>query len=1094
GAWRELAEALAARVGVVEDADEKAALMARQIDILWTRLGRLKEAFALESQLAEGEPTNVDRLYAMADRVDAAKGYGALLACAERSLKVATPDHIPRILKLIGRTARDHFGNLTRALETLGRALEIVPEVGVAREVAELLQTRRRYGDLVQVYRQFGPLVLAVGAEIETPALQARWALAVAGLEADQLFRLDDAIQTLRDLVEAQPTHVDGWERLRSLALRRKDGQALADGVIGMANASADGLRVSLLETGARDVARLGALDRAVDLYQRVLALAPDRPSALDALEALASSQRDVDLRADTLTRRASRAKTSEAKAGVYMELGALHRDGRGDPIAARTAYEAALASDPRNIDAMLALVPLVRGAGDEEALDELTGWLYEIWRRAKADATRRTVAEPVAELLMRRARQAADTGKGDAVIEWLSQAFKVAPQHAGVGQRYADALFQRGELAEAAAIYAQLPEPGGDDAESKAIEHLRRASAFVAADDVAAAMREYEGASHHAITRIAALTSMASLQQSAGRWEAAIRIQLRLADASADHYARHKAWVTAGGLALSHLQKSGRAVALFRRALADGLRDPALLWQMLPVFVDAGRAKEGLETVARLLVDEKQPSRRATLLGQRAQLLRRSGETNAAIEAWQAAAALAPIGLDVSAAMLDHLDDASDAQRRWILGHVEGAVKEVPAEKSRAVRARLAKIYEACGDDNAALAAYERLADATPDDQDVRASLASLTRARLDDAPDDAGLRMNAIRHQLALVRHDPEDVKALKALAALYDVAGIARLRAQPLIVLRWLRAATASEQGELKALRSAPPAFPDLAPQARMTLLAQDAWSQPAGTLLKALYGWLKSDLDAVFGGAPEGDPPDAIAVEDMPGETSDETGAGADWAQVKTALGFEAPTLLVVPGDRPAGLWRVEPLTLVIGAAHLIGSRRRRIFTLTRIAELARGPAILAHFAPEIEAHALYAAAVALSETAEATADFEADLDWTAEWIEFLEKHLDAGQREALARLAANVVMSGRSGFEEWSAAVRHAANHAGFVLAGDLGVAVDVLGDEIEALANVRPDSADRVRFMLARSPAIADLFAYAFGDRFHALSALLRSA
>lgn len=1084
GAWRELAEALAARVDVVDDPTEKTALITRQIDVLWTRLGRRKEAFAFEAQLAEADPADVDRLYAMADRVDAAKGYAALLACAERSLKVVTADHVPRILMLIGRTARDHFGNLTRALETLGRALEIVPEVGLAREVAELLQTRRRYGDLVQIYRQFGPSVLAVGDEPESPELRARWALTVAGLEADQLFQLDDATQTLRLLVYEQPEHVDAWERLRTLALRRKDGQDLADAVVGLAEASAEGLRVSILETGARDVARLGALERAVDLYQRVLAIAPDRPSALDALEALASSRRDVDLRADTLARRAKRAKTAEAKVGVYMELGALHRDGRGDPVAARAAFESALAADPKHIAAMLALVPLVRGARDDEALDALTDWLYDIWRRAKADATRRSVAEPVAELLLRRARQAADAGKGDAVVEWLRQAFEVAPSHADVGQRYADALFQRGELPEAAEIYAQLPEPGGDDPESKAIEHLRRASAFVAADDVPAAMREYEGASHHAVTRMAALTSMASLQQDAGRWEAAIRIQLRLADASADHQTRHQAWVTAGGMALTHLQKTGRAVALFRRALADGLRDPTLLWQVLPVFVDAGRVKEGLEAVARLLVAAKLPSQRATLLGQRARLLRQAGDTDAAIEAWQAAAALAPLNLDAAAAMLDHLDDADDAQRRWILDHVEGAIKDVPAAKSRAVRARLAKIYEAGGDASAAMAAYERLADATPEDQAVRASLAALTQARLNDAPDDDGLRMAAIRHQLALVRHDPEDVKALQMLARLYDVAGVARLRAQPLTVLRWLRAATAAEQGELKALRSAPPRFPDLAPRARMTLLAQDAWRQPAGTLLKALYGWLKADLDALFGGAPEGEPPGATAVE--------ETGAGEDWARVKTALGFEAPRLWVVPGDRPAGLWRVEPLTLVIGAAHLAGSRRRRIFTLTRIAELARGPAILAHYAPEIEAHALYAAAVALSETAEATADFEADVDWTAEWIEFLEAHLDAGQREALARLAANVVASGKSGFEDWTLAVRHAANHLGFVLAGDLGAAVDVLCDETEALANVRPDSADRVRFMLARSPAIADLFDYAFGDRFHALDALLR--
>lgn len=1085
GAWRELADALEARQARATDPVERQALITERIEVLWTRLGRLKEAFALEAELAEANPTDVERVFALAERADAAKGHAALLACAERSLKGCTPDHAPRLLTLIGRTARDHFGNLTRALETLGRALEIAPDVELAREVAELLKTRRRYGDLVAIYRQYGPALLASNdAPTITPALRAEWALTLAGLEADQLYHVPEAIQTLRALVQDQPEAIDAWERLRALALRQKDGDTLADAVIGLADASAPGLTLSLLETGARDVARQGAIDRAVDLYKRVLALAPDRQSALDALDALASKRRDADLRAETLQRRATNARRVKEKVDVYLELGALHRDARGDAPAARAAFEAALDADKRQIDAMLALVPLLRDASDDAALDTLTDRLFEVWSKAKADATRRQIAEPVADLLLRRAQQAADSGRGDAVLEWLGQAFEVAPTHGAVGQRYADALFQRGDLPAAATVYAQLPDPSADDPEAKAIEHLRRASAFAASNDLRAAMRQYEGATHHPLTRMAALTAMAGLQAQAGRWEAAIRIHLRLADAAADHHARHAAWITAGRLARTHLHKTGRALTLYRRALEDGLRDPMLLREALDLFHAAQRVDDGLEASARLLADTKDPGVRAELLSIRAQLLKRAQRPADALAVWRDAVALAPLSVASAAALLNHLDDADAEEQAWILDRVEAATG-LATDDALPVRRQLARIYETRGDTQAAVAAYTRLLDADPDDASAQRALAGLTRRQLTHAPEDAGLQSAAIEHQLALIRQTPDDVNALRALAELYDMAGTGAARLAPLTVLDWLKVANGAEQGELEALRSAPVVLPSLADRKRLRGVARDVWSQPAGTLLKAMYDWLGSDLDALFGGAPDDDPKGASPLD---------AAVAAWWQAITEALGLETPRLLAVPGNRPAGLWQVEPLTLVIGRERLDAPPRQLAFTLARAAELARGPAILAHYAPETEARALFAAAVALGDSADATADFEADPELLAEWHAFLKDHLGERQRETLARLAANVVASGMSAFEDWAIAVRQTALRAGFVLCGDLGAAVDALWSQTEALRNIRLDSADRLTVMLERAPAIADVLDYAFSPRYHALQALLRDA
>ena len=185
GAFRELDEALANRIRLARGAVRRT-LAEERVEVLWHRLGRLTEAFVLQAELAESAPEDLERLFALAERAEAARGHAALLVCAERSLAVARPTDQVRILTLIGRTARDHLGNPTRALESLSLALDLASgsgredtrppsptvRVDLAREVAALLQARRRYGELVALYLEHGPPVVA---EPDEDPARRRW-------------------------------------------------------------------------------------------------------------------------------------------------------------------------------------------------------------------------------------------------------------------------------------------------------------------------------------------------------------------------------------------------------------------------------------------------------------------------------------------------------------------------------------------------------------------------------------------------------------------------------------------------------------------------------------------------------------------------------------------------------------------------------------------------------------------------------------------------------------------------------------------------------------------------------------------------------
>jgi hypothetical protein len=190
-----------------------------------------------------------------------------------------------------------------------------------------------------------------------------------------------------------------------------------------------------------------------------------------------------------------------------------------------------------------------------------------------------------------------------------------------------------------------------------------------------------------------------------------------------------------------------------------------------------------------------------------------------------------------------------------------------------------------------------------------------------------------------------------------------------------------------------------------------------------------------------------------------------------------------------------LARLEPPELVAGGglAHGLAEAERR-FLLGRAIELTRGPAVLAAFVPADEARAFFGAAVALALPDEGAAwaiDAGADPERLGFWAEFLIERLDGAQLDALVQLAGPVIASGPRAFDDWADAIRRTANRVGYVLAGDLAKAIALLQREDEAVRGLRVAGPEAFGELLEKSPAIADLYRFAFGGPCHEL---MRSA
>ncbi|MEZ4467281.1 MAG: hypothetical protein R3F43_23250 [bacterium] len=282
--------------------------------------------------------------------------------------------------------------------------------------------------------------------------------------------------------------------------------------------------------------------------------------------------------------------------------------------------------------------------------------------------------------------------------------------------------------------------------------------------------------------------------------------------------------------------------------------------------------------------------------------------------------------------------------------------------------------------------------------------------------------------------------------------------------------------------------PAPVPVLDAPGRMERVQRDVWREAAGTLLRAVFGWLGEELDALFGGAPTDAPAGARLAEDEPT-------LAEDFVRVRASLGLQATRLWVVDGDRPPGIWRVHPVEIIAGRAWLSGPPRERIFRLARTLELGRGPAILAAYAPEDEARALFGAAIvlALGEDGMSFArEVGAQPALVSGWVEFLGSRLDQGRRDALERFVGAVVATGPASFHVWAGAVRQAACRVGHVLSGDLAAALAALRDEAPGgLRAPRRDGQEDLRALFDRAPLIAELHGYVFGEELLALRRLL---
>jgi tetratricopeptide (TPR) repeat protein len=1073
-AWPALDEALEKRASTAEG-EGRFALLRRRAAVLQDHLGRAREAFELLVEVARAHPEDVALLHELSERAAAADGHGLLLTCAEHSAAVVEPEQLADVLVLVGRTARDRFGNDKKARKHLLRALELRPDdIELAREVASLLTARRLHAELAGLYERVGPgLVAEPGEAADAPAVDVRWALTLAQMQAEQLYEAGDALETVCALVERQPASVEAAQRWLELAEKVQDGAQMELAALHLATLPVRDT-LAVLRNAARTQERIGESDRSVTVWRALLRLDPDDHEALTAVKRFAEQRRDWDLLADQLQ---ARAQATECPGPVWVELGRLHRETRGDIDAAQAAYGQALAADPDDGTAFDALVDIARARDDWSALDALTDRAV-VRMDSAPPAVAETLAPRAASLLLGRAGRCEDATER---LRLLALGHAFSPDHIAVALAYADALYAAGDELEAAALYGALPLPsfrGPDAADQKAWAHLRRGSAFRLAGRQELALRHYEVAGQPGVTQVVALQALVEMQEEAGRWEAAIRLLVKLAGAAEDSAVRGVALVRAAQLAETRLGKATRAVTLYKRALDEGVNTPDVLHRLFELYRELKRLEPALALADRLLLHPKfvEPNARAEVLSARAELSQSMGSIAEAQAGWLQALDLSPLLFPAVEGLLDTLDGVEEVRQRHILQTIHGGVRGQVGPAAVRVLQRLGQCLLARGDEAGALEVYGALHAMDGTHLGARAALSRLHRAlaEVDEetSQDERAHVARAIDHHLAYVRAQPGDAQALHDLARLYQAAG----RPAAALLPARMAAMVEGEPGPAPVCG----ALVRLDDGRRNGLVGDTPWRLPTGLLMRALHGWLGAEAEAVMGR------PGPVKGTDLPAALAHEV------ADLTDALALPPRRWVLQPGSGwSVRAVRFAPLTLAVEAGVLDLPPERRRFVLARALEYTRGPARLVGHAPVGEARAIFAAALALAlgqEGADYADEIGADPERIDVWGARLLEWLPDGRIDALMRFAQPVLASGETGFDDWASAVDVVAHRVGMVMAGDLRLVIEHIDAEQNARRLVGLDDSGAWRSLFKRLPRVGDLYAYAFGPRYDELS------
>ncbi len=787
GRFPELAEILAREADATIDETEKCQFLFRLGDLRETALRDLPGAVAAYREVLErashhgaaraalerllaAEVVRAEIIRILEPLYEQEGDHGRLTDLLTTKLGT-TPEHFERarIYSRIAELAEQQLGDPVRALDAAGGWLAEDPRSEQA--LAEL-------GRLAARVNRFGEVAARLSGIIDSaddPEVQRVLLLQLGSIQLDRLGDAGPAEAAFLRALEIDPESIDALDALQRIyRARNADGDRarLADmlGRLAQLSYEPEAKRRYYVEV-AQLRASLGELDAAVSAWQEVLTLDEGDRDALAQLTIIHEQRSDWHALIDVLGQSARYAAHAEEERRFRTRIALIQSDTLENLDAAVEAWQAVLDVAPDAGDALAALEAIHARREDWGAVQDTLLKRLEL------------IDDPAGrvEVLRRLASLAADKRNAvDDAIGYLLQVLDVDDAHVptyedldrllGQAKRWHDLV----ELLErAAGVYARQAAGGDGAARRKEIDCLARAADIwegpLTNPDAAAEILEKILARQP--NYVPALTRLSKIYEAAGDWERCRQVLERALALGPTGRDAAELYFRMGEVA--RVQGEGDpAMAMHRWQQALGA-EPGFL-PAIEAIETAARAAEDWALVADMLTRRegqiREPAAKLAILLELAELYRKKlGQPAQAIPLLERASQGASDDERVLGPLADLYFAAAQYDRAVPIYErlAENAKKGRQMKQVATYRQRLGGIFEARGNADEALAAYEEAFRVNPTDVATMAGLGRIYMAReawekarrvyrsmvLQNLDDDAGVTKAQVYYYLGLI-----------------------------------------------------------------------------------------------------------------------------------------------------------------------------------------------------------------------------------------------------------------------------------------------------------------------------------------------------
>lgn len=554
-----------------------------------------QEALAEDSGLLEAL-RGLDRIYSKTGR------YDELLRNLERQLELAvTPRQKVVLLERIAGLYEEEHLDHRRAAESCERILELDPNNDNAlAQLARHYRMLERWADvaLVQERRL---------ASLSDPESKAEVAAVLGRVLSEQLGERERALDAYEQALEALPSYPPALEAAAKLRAELGQGERALEAIEALAEeAKTPEARAEQYLRAARLLEGQGQLEAALERYKWALDANPDDLQLSKQLRQAYVACRDVTSAVELLEREIAQTKGERVRAQLAGEMAQLCREHLKDDERAEKAARQALELDPTNLAALLVLGHM---AYDEqkyaEAIKRFDLVVSHAGSLERTDAMR--LYSAYIDALSK-------TGASEKALAAAEQLLQAAPEDLASQMRAAAVNFEHGRPERSLALYTNLLERYEDDLtpDELFIAYLRQGECYRKTERYDKAVTSLGRALDVEPMSKQALASLAGVYEDQQKWQDAIRVRYRALDSVSDDD-RIELLLQIGDLAGQKLRDREYAAKSYLTALSERPKDRKVMMKLMQLYSegkDWGKLIKVIVKMADLVEEDAQKAK----------------------------------------------------------------------------------------------------------------------------------------------------------------------------------------------------------------------------------------------------------------------------------------------------------------------------------------------------------------------------------------------------------------------------------------------------------------------------------------------------